>query len=225
MEGAVLMASSGTTSFALQIDDVIEEAYDRCGIESRSGYDLKTARRSLNLLLQNLQNEHPALWKTIPTSQALVKGTTSYTLDAKILDMGNVVIRRNGVDTQISRLSRDEYQSRPNKSSEGRPTQYYFEKLTTPKLYVYPAPENSTDTIEFYAVERIEDVGNYDNTMDVPSNAVEMVTSGLAYKISVKRSPERVQFLKSIYDEEKLRFEQEDSEGVSTRLLPGVAHV
>jgi len=215
------MATSGTTVFTLQIDDIIEEAYDRCGVETRSGYDLKTARRSLNLLLQNIQNEHPALWKMVPNAQALVKGTASYTLDAKILDVDNAVLRRNGIDIRMSRIGRDIYHTRPNKSMEGRPSQYYFEKRSTPVLYVYPAPENSTDTIEFYARERIEDIGEYTNNVDVPSNILPAVVSGLAYMLAIKKDPERVQFLKPLYDEEKLRLVQEDSERVSAYVSPG----
>lgn len=214
------MASSGTTTFTLQVDDVIEEAYDRCGIESRSGYDLKTAKRSLNLLLQGLQNEHSALWKMNSTSQALTQGTVDYALDAKILDVDNVIFRRNGVDTQMTRISRDEYHTRPNKYIQGRPSQFYFEKTKTPKLFVYPAPENSTDTIEFYAMERIEDVGEYTNEIDVPANVVPAIVSGLAYMIAVKRAPERLQFLKPLYDEEKLRLMQADSESTSLYITP-----
>lgn len=185
------MASSGTTTFTLQVDDVIEEAYDRCGIESRSGYDLKTAKRSLNLLMQNLLNEYVPLWKVVKTTQSLTQGDTDYTLDNKILEITDAVLRRSGTDTILLQLSRSEYHQRPNKTTQGKPNQFYFEKTSTPTLYVYPAPENSTDTIIYYAKERMEDIGEYTNTIDVPVNALETIVSGLAYTLAVKRVPER----------------------------------
>jgi hypothetical protein len=221
LEGVDLVATSGTTTFALQIDDIVEEAYERCGKEQRSGYDLKTAKRSLNLLLQNLQNEHPALWKEALTSQTLVQGTVSYTLDAKILEISSVVLRRSSIDTKMLRISRDEYQNRPNKTTQSRPSQFFFEKLTTPVLHVYPAPENATDTIRFYARERIEDIGAYTNTIDVPSNLLPVIVSGLAYMLAMKTSPDRLQYLKPVYDEEKLRLKQIDSESIDVRIVPG----
>jgi hypothetical protein len=214
------MATSGTTTFELDVSDIIEEAYERIGKELRSGYDAKTARRSLNLLLQDLANKQVHLWKLVQTSQALTQGTTSYTLASDILDIQNVVLRRSNVDTTMHRLGQSEYQKRPNKSTQGRPSQYWLERLSTPVLYVYPTPENSTDTIEFYAMERIEDVGDSQKTLDIPSRYAQTIVSGLAYWLAVKKAPERIAVMKTIYDED-LRFAMdEDRERVSLKLHP-----
>jgi hypothetical protein len=215
------MATSGTTSFNLDASDVIEEAYERCGIETRSGYDLKTAKRSLNLLLQEIQNRHKPLWKEVLTTQALVDGTSTYTLSSDIIDISNVVLRRAGVDTTITIIDQATYQAFPNKSTEGKPSQVYFEKLSTPKIHLYNTPENSTDTLRFYARERIEDVGGYDKELDVPINAIPVIISGLSYALAVKKAPERASDLKFIYDEELLRFKTEDASNASLYILPG----
>jgi len=213
------MATSGTTTFTLQIDDVIEEAYERCGIETRSGYDLKSAKRSLNLLLQGMQNEHAALWKMTRTTLSLVQGQTTYTLDDKVLDISDVVLTRSSVDTTMLRINRSDYQNRPNKTTESRPSQYYFEKTATPTLYIYPAPENSTDTLSYYNQERIEDVTQYTETIDIPINALPVITTGLAYMLSLKKALDRVPMLKALFDEEMIRFGQIDSEVGSLYLI------
>lgn len=216
------MSTSGTTTFNLKVDDVIEEAYDRCGIETRSGYDLKTARRSLNLLLQGLVNEHIPLWKIELTTKSLVQGTENYALDSKILDVSDVVLRRDGTDTVMLQLSRNEYNLRPNKTTQSRPSQYYFEKTVTPSLYIYPSPENSTDTLIFYAKEKIEDVTEYTQEIDVPTNVLPVIVSGLAYMISVKRDVERSPLLKALYDEDKNRLKTENTESGSVSIIPMV---
>ena len=215
------MATSGTSNFNLDASDVIEEAYERCGKELRSGYDAKTAKRSLNLLLQEIQNSHKPLWKEVLTTQTLVQGTASYTLGANIIDISDVVLRRTGDDTPMSLIDRGTYQSLRTKTTEGRPQQVYFEKAIPSVIHIYPAAENATDTVRFYARERIEDVGGYDNELDIPINAVPVVISGLAYALAIKVAPERASDLKFIYDEELLRFKQEDASNASLYILPG----
>jgi len=214
------MATSGTTTFTLDASDIIEEAYERCGKDLRSGYDVKMAKRSLNLLLQEIQNRHKPLWKEVLTEQALVSGTASYTLDSSTIDISNVVIRRSGIDTSVNLIDQATYQTLPNKSTTGRPSQIYFEKLLTPVIHLYTTPENSTDTLRFYARTRIEDVGEYDKELDIPINAIPMIVSGLSYYLSIKIAPERSSDLKFIYDEELLRFKQEDASNASLYILP-----
>jgi len=216
------MATSGTTTWELDVADTIEEAYERLGIEVRTGYDSRTARRSLNLLLQNLSNQQINLWKMNLTTQALVQGTSSYTLDAKILDVSDVVLRRSSLDTTMHRLSRSEYQRRPNKTTQSRPSQFWLERLSTPVLHVYPAPENSIDTVRFYAMERIEDITSSTETINIPSRFVPAVISGLTYHLSVKRKPEIVALTKSMYDEDLKNAQDEDRERTSLYLVPNI---
>jgi len=214
------VATSGTTAFTLDVSDIMEEAYERCGLELRSGYDAKTARRSMNIMLQDWGNRGIHLWKVKKTSQALVKGTASYALDDKLIDLLDVNSKRSGIEIAMSRLSRADYHSRPNKTTEGRPSQYYLERTATPTLYVWPAPENATDTIEYYAMERLEDVGTSLKTVDVPTRFLPALVAGLAYYISMKKMPDRITILKSIYEEEFERAMDEDRERSSSFFVP-----
>lgn len=219
------MTTSGTTAFELDVADIIEEAYERLGIELRSGYQMVSARRSLNLLQQNLSNKQINLWKLVKTTQTLTQATTSYTLASDILDITDAVLSRSSISTQMHRLNRNEYQTRPDKTTQGRPSQFWLERLSTPVLHVYPAPENSTDSIIFYAMERIEDVGGSQKTLDIPSRFLPAIISGLAYYLSLKNKPEVAQVMKAIYDEELLDAMNEDRERVPFKILPKVARV
>ena len=214
------MATSGTNTFALDVADTIEEAYERIGKELRTGYEARSARRSLNLLLQDLSNRQVNLWKLVETSQALVVGTASYTLASEILDIQNVVLRRANIDMTMHRLGQSEYQTRPNKTTQSRPSQYWLERLSTPVLHVYPAPENSTDTVRFYAMERVEDVTAMTETVDIPSRFGPAITSGLSYWLAVKKNPQVAPMMKAIYDEDLKNAMDEDRERVSLRLIP-----
>lgn len=209
------MATSGTTTFELDIGELIEEAYELLGLEANSGHDLHTARRSLNLLLQSLSNDQINLWKTILTTQTTTQGTASYTLDAAVIDVKDVVVRRNSNDLVMTRVSRQQYQSYPNKASQGRPTQYWLERLTTPVLHVWPTPDNSSDELRFYALERIEDVGDHTNTLDLPSRFQPAIVTGLAYRLAIKKKPEAAQVLKALYDQELFNAQSEDRDRAS----------
>jgi len=125
----------------------------------------------------------------------------------------------------MSRLSRAEYQTRPNKTSQGRPSQFWLERLSTPVLHLYLAPQNSTDTVRFYAMERIEDISTSQNTIDIPSRFAEAITSGLTYKLAIKFKPERVADTKAVYDEELIAALDEDRERVSFKVVPKIARV
>lgn len=214
------MATSGLTTFNLDVADIMEEAYERCGLELRSGYDAKTARRSMNIMLQEWSNRGINLWKVKKTSQALVKGTASYTLDAKIIDLLDVNLKRSTTELSMSRLSRADYHARPNKTTQARPSQYYVERTSTPVLYIWPTPENSTDTIEYYAMEKLENVGTSLNNVDVPVRFIPALVAGLAYYISMKKNPERITLLKSVYEEELTRALEEDRERASSFFVP-----
>ena len=218
------MATSGTQTFKLDVSDVIEEAYERCGLELRSGYDAKTAKRSLNLLLADWASRGLNLWTVKQITQALVTGTVSYTLDTTVIDITDAVVRRSGVDYTLTRIGRSEYMGIPDKDIQSRPTQYWLDRQTTPVLYIYPAPENSTDTIVYNRSEKIEDINALTDDVDIPVRFFPPLVSGLAYYLAQKKAPDRITMLKAIYDEEMIRAETEDREKVSLRLVPGVTY-
>jgi len=214
------MATSGTQTFNIDASDIIEEAYERCGLELRTGYDARTARRSLNILMSDWSNRGINLWTVKEATQSLTAGTANYTLDAYTVDVLDAVIRRNGVDYNMERIGRSEYQNLPKKTTEGRPTQYWVDRQSTPVIYLYPTPENSTDQLRFYRTERVEDINELTNDADVPSRFLAPLISGLAYYLAIKKAPERAQGLKMIYEEEMVRAETEDRERVSLRIVP-----
>ena len=216
------MATSGSRDFDLDVAEIIEEAYERCGLESRTGYDLKTARRSLNIMFADWANRGLNLWTVEQSTQALTDGTASYTLSADFTDLLEVVVRRSGTDFMLTKMSRGEYLNIPTKTQEGRPTQYYFDRKTTPSITLWPTPENSTDTLVFYYVRRIQDVDAQVNTTDAPFRFLPCVIAGLSYYLAVKKAPDRIQLLKSIYEEEFQRASDEDDDRVPLKLTPDI---
>ena len=216
------MATSGSRDFDLDVAEIIEEAYERCGLESRTGYDLKTARRSLNIMFDDWANRGLNLWTVEQSTQALTDGTASYTLSADFTDLLEVVVRRSGTDFMLTKMSRGEYLNIPTKTQEGRPTQYYFDRKTTPSITLWPTPENSTDTLVFYYVRRIQDVDTQINTTDAPFRFLPCVIAGLSYYLAVKKAPDRIQLLKSIYEEEFQRASDEDDDRVPLKLTPDI---
>lgn len=216
------MATSGTTAYEPAVDDIIEEAFDRLGIEVRSGYQSRSARRSMNLLLQSWSNKQINLWKTVLTTQALTQGTTSYTLASDILDITDVVLRRSSLDTHMNRLSRAEYQDRPNKTTQSRPSQYWLHRQSTPVLFIYPAPENSTDTVRFFAMERIEDITTSQQTIDIPSRFIPAFHSGLTFMLASKFKPELADAKRLEYDYDLNLALDEDRERVPFKVVPQI---
>jgi|TARA_E500000318_G_scaffold19558_1_gene20334 hypothetical protein len=219
------MATSGSTDFDLDVAEIIEEAYERCGVEVRTAYDAKTARRSMNLMFADWANRGLNLWTVNQATQALTQGTATYTFNANYTDLLDVVLRRSGVDYELSRMSRSEYLTLPNKTTQGRPSQYFYDRQVTPQITLWATPENSTDTLVYYFVKRIEDADTLVNTTDAPFRFLPCMVAGLAYYLSVKRAPERVQLLKSIYEEEFQRAADEDEDRVSLKLQPNIQYL
>ena len=219
------MATSGSRDFDLDVAEIIEEAYERCGLESRTGYDLKTARRSLNIMFADWANRGLNLWTVEQSTQALTDGTASYSLSADFTDLLEVVVRRSGTDFMLTKMSRGEYLNIPTKTQEGRPTQYYFDRKTTPSITLWPTPENSTDTLVFYYVRRIQDVDAQVNTTDAPFRFLPCVIAGLSYYLAVKKAPDRIQLLKSIYEEEFQRAMSEDANSTPLKLTPNISYL
>jgi len=214
------MATSGTTSFELDVTDYIEEAFERCGLEVRTGYDLKTAKRSLNLMLAEWANRGLNQWTIAQRTQALTEGDGEYTIGTDVIDILSVVVRRSNTDYALGRLSRDEYLTIPNKTTESRPNQFFLDRQIAPNLKIWPIPENSTDVLYYDALTRVEDAGTPINTLDVPFRFYPCLAAGLAYYLSVKRAPDRVQMLKAIYEEEFERAATEDRDRSSFNVVP-----
>ena len=218
------MATSGSKNFELDVSDYIEEAFERCGVEVRTGYDLKTAKRSLNLLLADWANRGLNQWTIKQTTVTCVSGTASYNLDADTIDILSVVVRRDNTDYGIERLSRDEYLNIPDKTSTGRPSQFFLDRQITPVLKVWTTPENSTDQLIFDRLVRIDDADTFTNTMEVPFRFYPCLAAGLAYYISIKKAPNRTQFLKAIYEEEFERAMTEDRDRASFNVAPSLEY-
>lgn len=293
------MATSGSVDFNLDMAEITEEAFERCGLELRTGYDAKTARRSLNLLFADWANRGLNLWTIdqitqtvahLSTSSAVATyplgiitltvgasgsfsvgetitgGTSGVTAEIITLPSGTtmtitvpsglftatetitgsssaattpvssvpsladaqaagdileMVVRRDGEDISMSRISRSQYLTTPKKTTQGRPTQFYVNRQITPTITVWPVPENSTDSLIYYRIKRIQDADASVDTADIPFRFLPCLVAGLAYQIAMKKSPQRVQILKTIYEEEFERAASQDIDhGVPLRLVP-----
>ena len=219
------MAVSGSNDFELDVADYVEEAYERCGLEVRTGYDVRTATRSLNLLLADWANRGLNRWTMQQTSQAITAGTSNYNLGIDTIDILSAVIRTGSGTTQtdisLSRISRDAYLSITNKNSTGKPTQFYVDRQINPIVKLWPTPDSvETYTLIFDRLVRMDDADAATNTLDVPFRFYPCLAAGLAYYIALKRAPERVQILKAVYEEEFERAASEDRDRATLSLTP-----
>ena len=291
------MATSGSTDFEQDVAEYGEEAFERCGLEVRTGYDLKTARRSINLMLADWANRGLNQWTIEETSISLATDVGNYpggtltitvaasgsfsvaetitgssssatatitslpsatsmaitlpvgtftngetltgatsgattTLSAAVdfssvrntIDILSAVVTRDGTDYGIGRLSRDEYLNIPKKTQSGRPSQFYLDRLITPVLKLWPVPDGDTDIVKFDRLVRMDDADDYTNTMSVPFRFYPCFAAGLAYYLSIKRAPDRIQFLKVMYEEELTRAMTEDRDKASFSITPGLSY-
>ena len=291
------MATSDSTDFDLDVADYIEEAFERCGLEVRTGYDLKTAKRSLNLLLAEWANRGLNQWTIEQTSITVASGIRVYpggtltmtvgasgafsvgetitgsvsgatcsitsipsatsfaitipvglftitdtltggssgattTLTAAVdfsdvqstIDALSMVVRRDGTDYSVPRVSRDDYLTIPNKATTGRVDQFFLNRLITPELKLWPVPNNNTDIVIFNRLTRIQDADTYTNTFEVPFRFYPCLSAGLAYYLSLKRAPDRTQMLKTLYEEEFDRAAVEDRDRASFTIQPGLSY-
>ena len=223
------MATSGTTGFDLNIDDIIQEAYERCAIVTSSGYDLKSARRSLNLLFAEWGNRGIHLWKVEQDENALVAGQASYTVSSDVNDVLEAFISStaaasntsNTQDISLTKIDRSAYAAIPNKFETGTPSQYYVDRQTTPKINLYQTPDLSTYTVlKYFVIKRIEDAGAYTDQADVAYRFLPCMCAGLAYYLSMKKNPQLVQQNKMIYEDELKRALDEDGQIASTFITP-----
>ena len=218
------MATSGTKTFSLNIADTIEEAFELAGLEQRTGYDARAARRSLNIMFADWSNRGVNLWTIEQETQNLTEGTASYNLNAYDIDIVSAVIRRtsNGVQTDIDidRIGRSEYLNIPNKTTKGRPSQFFVDRQTTPVVKLWPTPENSTDQFISYRIQRIDDVNTSAENPEVPSRFIPCMVSGLAYYIALKKNPQKAGILKQQYEQDFKLAADEDRNRASLMLTP-----
>ena len=233
------MATSGTTTFetTFSISDIVEEAYERLGIQGVSGYQLKGARRSLNIMFQEWANRGLHYWEVANNSITLVDGQATYTMFRSTADGTSSTTAVYGVDdileasfrnssnvdTPLTKINRSTYQALSNKTSEGQPTQYFVQRLidrVTVTLYLTPGSDQAGKFLNYYYVKRIQDAGDYTNDADVPYRFVPCMIAGLAYYLAIKNAPDRMQMLKLLYEDELNRALQEDGSSSSSYITP-----
>jgi len=226
------MATSGTKTFSLDTAEVIEEAYELAGLELRTGYDAATARRSLNIMFADWANRGINLWTVEQVSLDLVSGTSSYPLNSFDVDVLEAVVRvydstssSTFSDISIDRISRSDYLNLPDKTTTGRPSQYFVDRKETPVLYLYPTPDSVT-TYKFmsYRIQRIDDVTASAQDQEVPSRFIQCMTLGLAYQLCLKRNPQKAGLLKIDYEESFNRAADEDRDRASIHLTPRISY-
>jgi hypothetical protein len=223
------MATSGTSSFNLDLTEIVEEAFERVGSEMRTGYDLRTARRSMNLMFADWANRGLNMFTYEQGSIPLVAGQATYDLPTDTVDLLEHVIRTGAgsaatqADLTITRISVSTYATIPNKLQQARPIQVWIERLNTPRITVWPVPDNTQPYVFVYwRLRRIQDAGNGVNTMDMPFRFLPCMVAGLAYYLALKvpGGAERLGILKQQYDEAWQLASEEDREKAAVRFVP-----
>jgi hypothetical protein len=233
--------TSGVTEYNPQIDDIIEEAYARTGVlGTRTGYQLRSARRSLNILFSEWGNRGVHLWKIKLAKVPLVEGQAEYNFASdsenfpQDIDTVLEAYYRNNSDATapqdiaLTKIDRSQYSQTPNKLAKGTPSQYYVERKLNPSIFLYTTPSSSVSDSTtpsnfqfcFYYLARIQDAGAYNFTSDVVNRFYPCMMSGLAYYLSMKVSPERTPELERIYESEMLRALDADNQGTSSFISP-----
>ena len=220
------MTTSGQYDFGTSEQiDIITEAYERVGRNpsTLSSFDIDSARRSINYLFSDWSNDGPNLWEIDLVALPLVAGQQSYTLDEETVYIVQAATRTTagGVNTDlvIQPISRAEYLALPNKAQAGaRPTQFYFQRTSTPSLYVWPVPQDNSVTLLYYRMKIQQDAGAFTNSLDAPNRWMEAIASGLAAKLAVKFAPDRLSYLQGLADQAYTRAKAEDRERVPLRI-------
>jgi hypothetical protein len=228
------MAVSGVANFNLDLTEIVEEAFERAGSELRSGYDLRTARRSLNIMFADWANRGVNMWTFEQGAINLVPGTATYDLPADTIDLLEHVIRTGAgsastqADLTITRISVSTYATIPNKLQQARPIQVWIERLQTPRITVWPVPDNvQTYQFVYWRLRRIDNAGDGVNTMDIPFRFIPCMVAGLAFYLALKlpNGAQRMEILKQQYDEAWALAAEEDREKAAVRLVPRQAFI
>ena len=226
------MATSGTTTFNLDLSDIMEEAYELCGLTMRSGYDYRTARRALNLIFLEWQNKGLNLWKIEQATQALTAGTSSYAAETSALEIVDAFLRTDSgntdkqFDQQLTRISRTEYNHQAKKLLQSKPTQFFADKGTSGiNIVLWATPDDAqTYTLVYDYIKRIEDAGSVaSNNADVPARYLPCLTYSLAYNIACKEpdAMNRVPMIKQRYNELWQEVSESDRERAAVKFVPG----
>lgn len=236
------MTTSGTNTFNLDLNNLIEEAFERCGSELRTGYDLRTARRSLNLLTIEWANRGINLWTVEQGSIALTANTITYNLPIDTIDLLDHVVRtgtgQNQTDINITRISESTYAAIPNKNATGRPIQVWINRqsgadypstgVKNPNINVWPTPPvDNQYTFVYWRLRRIQDAGNGTTTQDIPFRFLPCMVAGLAYYLAMKipEAAPRIEMLKADYEQQWQLASDEDREKASVRFVPRMSYV
>lgn len=220
------MATSGTVAFQPNVEEIITEAFERCGLDPQvqTGDRAVSARRSLNLLFSEWANRGINYWAVEQETLTLVNGTASYTLPVGTIDIIDAVVRDSaGTDTSdqiINRVSIADYNQLPNKSSPGKPSQYMLDKQYTPVAYFWQVPDRDTYSMVYWAIRQLEDVTASNQDADIPYRWNECICAGLASKISLKYANEKFQILNEMYERAFAFAAASDNDGVSLRIQP-----
>jgi len=224
------MATSGTTTFNLDIGDILDEAYDLCGMEMRTGYDFKSAKRTLNLVFLEWQNKGLNLWAVEQNTQTLTAGTSSYALPSSALDVVDAFIRTDAgnvdkqFDQRLNRISRTQYNHQATKLNKSKPTQFFVDKnVGTSNIVLWSTPDSAqTYTLVYDYIARVEDGNPSSNNADVPTRYLPCLTYALAYNIATKHDEalQRVPLLKQRYDELWAEVSEADREKATVRFVP-----
>ena len=219
------MATSGTNNFNLDLTEIIEDAYERIGTEARGGYELRTARRSLDLLMREWANRGVNFWTIEQGSASVTAGTNTVALGETTIDVFDVVWRTGSGDNQfdriLERMSVLEWAETANKNMSAYPTRYWVNRLASPVMILWPiAPEDGT--IVYWRMREIEDSGVYSNNMDVPRRFLPAMTAGLAYQLAMKNpaAEGRIPMLQAEYERQFGLAADEDRERASVFLVP-----
>jgi len=227
------MATSGTATFNMTVDEVIAEAYEQLGVvpSALTGYDLKSGRRSLSLLLQEFANRNVFAFVSEKTTLATVDGTAEYTLDADCNDIRNAAISVGTNDIELTRYSYGEYQRLPNKALEGQPTVYYLDRQRDSTLLTFWRVPDGVYTVRYEKLRKIEDVGEYTNNIDIPVRVLPALAVALAYKLGMKRPSlvadaaggySRLNVLKTEAEQQFKFAVEDDLDRISTFIRPAV---
>lgn len=217
------MATSNTRDFALDVADIVEEAFERCGSEARTAYDARKGRRALNLLFQEWSNRGINLWTLRREVTPLIAGEREYEMEPYDLDVIEAAVRVNGTDLQLDRITREDYLYIPNKETVARPTQIYVERTVPAVIKLWPTP-NGSETLITYRVQRIQDAKAAQNDVELPSRFYPAVVSGVAYYLSMSIAPEKTQILMQVYERDFGMASNEDSERGSLFIRPYIGY-
>jgi hypothetical protein len=223
------MATSGTVAFRPNVEEIITESFERCGIDiqTRTGDHAISARRSINLLFSEFANRGINYWTLSQNTLPLVNGTTSYTLPVGTIDILDAVIRdsSSGTDQIINRITIQDYNQLPNKDSEGKPSQYMIDRQYTPVVYFWAVPNTSTYSMVYWAMNQLEDVTLSNQDADIPYRWNDTICAGLASKLAMKYAPEKFQVLNEMYERSFNFAASSDNDGVSLRVQPTALNI